>query len=226
MPNKVYEQLKNEILLLDIKPGEMLSEIELSNRFKVSRTPIRDALIRLQNEGLIEVRPHIGTFVTLIDFDLITDVIYMREKLEKAIIGDLIENPNQLVHLSLKLSVEAQKKIIESDLNANEKAKRFMEMDNEFHKFIFKMNNKENVWNYLDNIRTHYDRLRMFLNDDSPETLNRLYYEHMEIVESIISGKKEDAFNIYDKHLYYGIQQGAEMILNHKHYFKELKDLI
>lgn len=226
IPNKVYEQLKADILLLNIKPGEMLSEIELSNRFNVSRTPVRDALIRLQNEGLIEVRPHIGSFVTLINLDLIGDVIYMREKLEKAVIKDLIDNPNKFTQLSLKLNIEAQRKIVESDLDIKEKSKIFMEYDNDFHRLLFKLIDKESVWMFLNNVKTHYDRLRMFVDDNSIETLNRLYNEHSQITDNILNGDLEACYKIYNKHIYHELQQGTDNILKNKEYFEGLEKLI
>ena len=226
IPNKVYEQLRTDILLLDIKPGEMLSEIELSNRFNVSRTPVRDALIRLEKEGLIEVRPHIGTFVTLIDLDLIGDLIYIREKLEKAIIKDLIDTPNKFTQLSLKMNIEAQRKIVESDIDIKEKAKIFMEYDNDFHKSLFKLNNKESIWTFLEDIKTHYDRLRMFTDDNSTETLQRLYNEHFQIADSIFNGDLEACYRIYDEHIYHWLHQGTENILKNKQYFKGLEKLI
>ncbi|HPX32435.1 MAG TPA: GntR family transcriptional regulator [Erysipelotrichaceae bacterium] len=226
IPNKVYEQLRTDILLLDIKPGEMLSEIELSNRFNVSRTPVRDALIRLEKEGLIEVRPHIGTFVTLIDLDLIGDLIYIREKLEKAIIKDLIDTPNKFTQLSLKMNIEAQRKIVESDIDIKEKAKIFMEYDNDFHKSLFKLNNKESIWTFLEDIKTHYDRLRMFTDDNSTETLQYLYNEHFQIADSIFNGDLEACYRIYDKHIYHWLHKGTENILKNKQYFKGLEKLI
>ena len=50
-----------------------------------------------------------------------------------------------------------------------------MEYDNDFHKSLFKLNNKESIWTFLEDIKTHYDRLRMFTDDNSTETLQRLY---------------------------------------------------
>ena len=60
-PNKVYEDLKAMILTFKLKPGEAIGEVDIAQKFGVSRTPVRDAFKRLEAEGLIEVKSHSGT---------------------------------------------------------------------------------------------------------------------------------------------------------------------
>ena len=68
----VYKDLKEQILHLELPPGSAISEIDTAATFHVSRTPVRDAFKMLEREGLLEVRPHIGTFVSLIDLNMIS----------------------------------------------------------------------------------------------------------------------------------------------------------
>jgi len=77
----VYHKLRERILHLELPPGAAVSEIETPAMYNVSRTPVRDAFKTLELEGLLEIRPHIGTFVTQIDMDMVSDILYMREKL-------------------------------------------------------------------------------------------------------------------------------------------------
>ena len=63
----VYKSLKNDILHLKLLPGSAVSEIETSNKYNISRTPVRDAFKALESEGLLRVVPHVGTFVSYID---------------------------------------------------------------------------------------------------------------------------------------------------------------
>ena len=82
----VYKDLKEQILHLELPPGSAISEIDTAAAFHVSRTPVRDAFKMLEREGLLEVRPHIGTFVSLIDLNMISDILYLRETLEQAVL--------------------------------------------------------------------------------------------------------------------------------------------
>ena len=78
----VYRVLKNNIMSLQLKPGQVLSELDLANKLEVSRTPIREVLIKLKGEKLIEVKPQTGTYVSLIDWKLVGEAIFVRCTLE------------------------------------------------------------------------------------------------------------------------------------------------
>lgn len=84
--NQVYEELKSQILNLQLAPGTSISEKEMSEKFNVSRTPVRESFLRLSREGLLNVFPQRGTFVSLIDLNLVEEARFMREHLERAVI--------------------------------------------------------------------------------------------------------------------------------------------
>ncbi len=79
---EIYEVLKKRIVDLDYEPGEVLNEKELAGEFSVSRTPVREALLRLSQMGLVEMRPRVGTFVTLIDLRQVKDAYEVKTNLE------------------------------------------------------------------------------------------------------------------------------------------------
>ncbi|MCL6639666.1 MAG: GntR family transcriptional regulator, partial [Firmicutes bacterium] len=82
----VYAKLREQILNLELPPGTALSEQESALAFKVSRTPVRESFMRLAQEGLVEVLPQRGTFVSLIDTELVEEARFMREQLEAAVV--------------------------------------------------------------------------------------------------------------------------------------------
>ena len=223
-PNKVYEELKNRILYLQILPGASLSENEVATRSGVSRTPVRDAFRQLEAEGLIEVKSHIGTYVTLIDLNQITDAIFMREHLEKEIIKELADNPiHHRYGLKLVANLKAQKELIESDMTSFEFASAFMRLDNEFHALLFQLAGRESVWRYLEKGRNHYDRFRIFLNNDNREKIKKVYKEHELLIQYIQDKKVDEAFALYHEHLYYNIKNGTSAILENKHLFEGIE---
>ena len=83
-----YRVLKGNIMSLELKPGELLSESDLSEKLKISRTPIREVIMKLKNEHLIEVKPQAGTYVSLIDKEIIDEAIFMRKLLEKGVLRE------------------------------------------------------------------------------------------------------------------------------------------
>src|SRR5690554_2566058 len=82
----VYETVKNNILNLILKPGQMISEQEISGKLKVSRTPTREAFIKLSEEGLITIYPQKGSYVSLIDIDHVEESLFLREQMEVAVL--------------------------------------------------------------------------------------------------------------------------------------------
>ena len=88
---EIYNEVKRDIILLKIKPGESISETELTKKYKISRTPIRDIIKKLENENLLEVRPQKGTFVTQIDVSMLYEIMFLREVLEIAVAKEIIE---------------------------------------------------------------------------------------------------------------------------------------
>src|SRR5687768_10680308 len=77
--DQIYEALRHMIVTLELAPGEPIPETEVSTRFSVSRTPVRESLLRLTNEGLVVVVPQFGTFVAPIDVDAVRQVQFMRQ---------------------------------------------------------------------------------------------------------------------------------------------------
>ena len=153
----VYRVLKNNIMCLELKPGELVSESDLANKMNVSRTPIREVLIRLKAEKLIEVKPQAGTYVSLIDWNIIEEAIFMRYNLEKEALKEACEYFPEDILMEMEKSLFAQKLIIDKSDNLIE----FHNLDNEFHRLLFEGIKKSNVWEAICNISTHYNRMRL-----------------------------------------------------------------
>ena len=145
-PNKVYEDLKAMILTFKLKPGEAIGEVDIAQKFGVSRTPVRDAFKRLEAEGLIEVKSHIGTYVALIDVNQISDAIFIREHIEKAVISELCQNYKISLNMRINYILKTQEKLLQNDMDPVDLAQKFLEVDNEFHRTLFEAAGRESVW--------------------------------------------------------------------------------
>ncbi len=90
-----FAWLRDEILSGRLRPGQALSENEIAQRLGVSRTPVREAIIRLESEGLLVVRPQVGTTVAPIDVDAVSDVQFLREAIECRTVGLAAQRPRR-----------------------------------------------------------------------------------------------------------------------------------
>lgn len=222
-PNKVYEDLKDMILTFKLKPGEAIGEVDIAQKFGVSRTPVRDAFKRLEAEGLIEVKSHIGTYVTLIDVNQISDAIFIREHIEKAVISELCQNYKISLNMRINYILRAQEKLLENEMDPVDLAQKFLEIDNEFHRTLFEAAGRESVWGYIESLQYHYNRLRMFVNRADRDKLRKVYEQHCQIVSAIERQDEEGAKVIYARHLYEQMLLGADVVIEGHAYFKGLK---
>lgn len=191
----VYRVLKGNIMCLELKPGELLSEAELAKKLNVSRTPIREVLIKLKAEKLIEVKPQAGTYVSLIAWNLIEEAVFIRYNLEKEALKEACENFSEDILMEMEKCLFAQKLIAQKGDNLIE----FHNLDKEFHKLLFVGINKSNVWESICNISTHYNRMRLL--SETKIDKAQIIKQHEEMI-SIIKNKDFNKIDEYiEKHI-------------------------
>ena len=225
----VYKSLKNDILHLKLLPGSAVSEIETSNKYNISRTPVRDAFKALESEGLLRVVPHVGTFVSYIDIREISDILFMREVVEQAVLRILSTTYTQAQILKIRLALNEQQKLIGQmpSLTAEEQKEagtRFLVLDNQFHELLFSLAGKQKIWDMLVHSNPQYERFRALLNVGNPETMNNLYATHCELVEAIIAKDMDKLQQLVSNHIYSGFSENADIVLENSGYFTQEAD--
>ncbi|MGL5151269.1 MAG: GntR family transcriptional regulator, partial [Clostridium sp.] len=180
-----YRVIKDNIMSLELKPGELLSESDLAKKLNLSRTPIREVLSKLKNEKLIEVKPQAGTYVSLIDLKLIEQAVFMRYNLEKEVIEQACDSFSENCMIEMEKCLFVQKLIINKKDNLIE----FHHLDKEFHKLLFQGTDKGEVWEAIANISTHYNRMRLLAELKKDKVL--LLEQHNEYLELIKSKNKD-----------------------------------
>lgn len=212
-----YRVLKDNIMTLNLKPGELLSEADLSEKLGISRTPIREVLMRLKNEHLIEVKPQTGTYISLIDANLIEEAMFMRYTLEKEVLKTVSNNINDNLLMELEKNLFAQKLIANRDDSAIE----FHKLDKKFHQLLFEGSNKKNIWNSILNISTHYNRMRLLfeMQANKEEIIN----QHEEYLNVIKNKSLDDIDRIVTKHIKGKAKEWLNYTEEHKlfQYFKK-----
>ena len=214
----IYEQLKKEIEMLVIEPTTMLREVDVAERFNVSRTPVRDVFVRLERDGLLEVVSQKGTYVTKIDIDNISEIMYIRKTIEADVLSTLIEKitPDQIN--ILKIILMRQKEIL-SLPSSIEKNNMFYENDNKFHASMFNFVGKLGVWNELNNLSPTYNRYRNVTYLRKIDRLEQLYEFHVQILKAIEEKDKNKALSILNEHFYSGLSGIEDVYLSHRHFF-------
>lgn len=216
---EIYHKLREEIIFLEIMPGQFISEIECANRFGVSRTPIRDVFKKLESEDLLQIIPQKGTFVSLIDISHLSEIMYLREKLEIAITNDIIDTLDDSHLIKLQLLLIKQKKLFEKESSLAEKSKEFILADNAFHSLIFNLARKDTLWKLISQTTPHYHRFRALHNLKDTEVIDTLFQEHNQIIYYLKNKDKEHLTKLYKKHIYGGLENITEIISSNEALF-------
>lgn len=214
----IYEKLKNEIVMLEIEPGTMLREVDIGERFNVSRTPARDVFVRLQRDHLVEVVSQKGTYVTKINIEDVTDIMYLRKTIEENIISTLIDKISLDQINILHLILIHQKEILAIE-DEKERRTKFYDNDNKFHATMYGFANKRGVWDIISNLSPTYNRYRNITYLRKIERLSDLYKQHSKILKCIEDGDKEGALKALEEHFYSGLSGIDEVFHMYKEYF-------
>jgi DNA-binding GntR family transcriptional regulator len=188
---QVFERLRGMILSLDLPPGSALSRAELAAQFGVSSTPIRDALMRLEEEGLVEVFPQYATVVSRIDVRLAQQAHFLRQAVELEIVRGLAVDHDAAVVAELNQAIARQQQFAKAG-----DFERFIAADNEFHVQLYVAADKQDIWSLVKRRSGHIDRLRR-LHLPSPGKAQDIVRHHKLIAKAIGAGQPDEA----QKHL-------------------------
>ena len=185
-----YRTVRTNIMNLTLLPGTPISELELCNTLNLSRTPIREALILLEKEKLIEISPKKKSYVSFIHLQLANSAIFMQKAMEKEILHEACEKISSESLSRLENNLEVQKSLLPQE---NDHL-TFYHLDNLFHSIIYDSVQKKDIWDAIENMNTHYNRLRQF--DVKNISLNDIVEQHERLIE-IIRNKEHDAVNSF-----------------------------
>lgn len=213
----VYEILRKEILSLKILPGQALSENQMTTRFNMSRTPVRNVFAHLQQDGLIEIVPKKGTYVSLIDLDAAEQTIFMRIQVELAAMRYLARHPDAQLFSQLEKNMAQQRELISIGAINTE----FFRLDSHFHELCMASFGKRKVWQLIQGIEVHYSRYRLidYLQDN---VYRILLDQHNELLQMMIQGNADGLNRAITEHLYGGIlRSNAALLEKHAHFFTQ-----
>jgi DNA-binding GntR family transcriptional regulator len=191
----VYRVLRQEIVSLKRKPGEPIVEKDIAQAQSVSRTPVREALLRLTAEGLVDTIPQSGTFVARIPVTALPEAIIVRKALEQITARAAAARARPSEVTSLRAILEWQR---EADA-AGDRAE-FHKADEAFHAAIAAAGGYPGIWSLIKSVKTQIDRYRL-LTLPQPGRMARVVEEHAAVVAAIEKHDADGAAAAMDGHL-------------------------
>jgi DNA-binding GntR family transcriptional regulator len=192
---QAYEALREAIIAGSLVPGTRLSENELAESLGVSRTPVREALLRLREEQLVDVVPQMGTFVTPISISAVKDAQFLREAVECAAVRLATERatPEQVERLR---TILARQEVARDagDFDA------WFGLDEEFHHALCELSGRGIAWSVGQRANGHLARVRR-LSLPVPSYLTEMVDEHRRVVDAIDLGDPDLAEAALRHHL-------------------------
>lgn len=178
--DQIYQLLRSQILEMNLSPASVVSEAEIGNKIGASRTPVREALQKLRDDGLIKTLPSRGNFVSQLSKARILDAQFIREGLEVANVRRLTTHGVSAEDKSsINQNLEQQKDAVKGEDHLE-----FHRLDNEFHMLLARATGFPRAIMVLEREKIQLDRLRA-LSLSASGHLKRLLDEHLAIVEAV-----------------------------------------
>lgn len=192
---QVVESLRAAIVSLELAPGLALDRAELAQQFGVSQTPVRDALMRLSEEGLVVIRAQYTTQVSRIDVPAAREAHYLRRSVEIEIARQLAQAPDEAVIAGLRAQLSLQAEFAErKDFTG------FISADKEFHRQMYAAAGLPRLWAVVVKMSGHVDRLRLLHSPFTGKTAS-IMDGHQAILAAIEAGDVDAAQLAVREHL-------------------------
>lgn len=190
---QVYRILREQIIQAELMPGERISEAEIAKSLSISRQPVREAFIKLSEEGLVQVLPQRGTYVTRISIASVMDVRFVRAAIEADIVRQVAGEHTAETVRELRDQIARQRQVPQDDRAA------FLRLDELFHHTLAAAAGRAYAWSVIESVKAQMDRVRFLSVDDIQ--IGRLIEQHERIVDAIAAGDVGKAEAALRRHL-------------------------
>jgi DNA-binding GntR family transcriptional regulator len=185
--DQVYELIRHSIIMLEMQPGASIREKSLCSKLSVSRTPVREAIQRLAEEGLVNVVPHSGTYVSRISSQVAEEGFIIRRALEIESVRRACLRYSYAAGAELDAVLMRMHKLLKTN-----QLDHYLDEDDRLHSTIAKMSGLPRIWKFITMAKVHLDRMRQ-LSAPVPGHLATVTEQHVAIVAALRSGKPDQA---------------------------------
>lgn len=218
LQTQAYEIIKNKILRADYIPGQKISEKEIEADVEIGRTPVREALIHLRRDGLIDVIPQSGTYISLIDMHAATDARFVRENIEKEVVREASNHISPLISDSFSQILRQQKLQIE-----RQNVAAFFDTDEAFHRKFYEITDKVLVWDWLQIVNIHLNRFRWLRLKINELDWDMLTDQHQQILNAVKNHNIDKAGFLASQHLHLMLEEQQTLLATFPEYFKDTR---
>lgn len=210
---QIYHRLRDAIVTGQLVPRQFLSENEISTSLNVSRTPVREAFSKLEEDELIQIVPQYGTYVAPIVPDRVFANQFVRESLECASVNIAAERCTEADAIRLR-AILARQRTADSDAD-------FFPADEAMHSVLMAIGGQEHAWEVVASAKLHLDRVRHLVMR-SPRKRSSIIREHTAIIDCVIAGDSPEAIEAMRLHLR-GVYASINVAMfEHPQYFSDI----
>ncbi|MGP3698464.1 GntR family transcriptional regulator [Rhodobacter sp. NSM] len=210
---QVHDALRERIVSLDLVPGQNLSRAEIADLFRVSQTPVRDAMLKLEEEGLLVVYPQSRTEVARIDVEQARETQFLRLSIELEVTRRLVEAGDaEQLRLARRVLSLGETALAEHDMD------RFARLDRIFHQSLCEAAGVSRLWDLVTARSGHIDRLRNLNLPDAGKP-DAILSAHRQIISAIEAGDLDAATAAVRGHLSGTLATVEQIKARHPDYF-------
>lgn len=206
---QTYERIRRDIMTFSLKPGEPVSAAKLALRYEVSRTPAREALVRLQSEGVVEIFPKSKSVIAKINVRIARQEWFLRKTLEMGMVDDFFDRLTDV-------DVQDMEKYYNLQMGAARKDKtpqssyEYLLSDNAFHAVTYRVAGQDLAARVIEDTMAHYARARLLI-DVMGEQKDRTVSDHKQLIAYVKNRDREGYRTCLKRHLGY-MQEDLELV--------------
>ncbi len=204
--DQAYELVRDRLVMLDIRPGEPIDDDRLATEFGFGRTPVREALKRLERERLVVAYPRRGTFATAVDMTDLADISEIRKQLEPVAASRAARTASADVRERLAALAEEI-----PTFDDGEGSRELLRKDMRVHRAIYRAANNPHLEDILVSLDSHATRIWCLFLDRLPGVGEHVR-EHVSLLKAIVDGDEETAAALTLEHIE-GFEQAIREIL-------------
>ena len=206
LTEKAYSYLKSRIQNCDYMPGTPLSEKQLCEELECGRTPIREALLALKKENLIEIYPRKGMCVKALDKDYVSEIYQLRKLLETTVAIKFCH----LFDKSALLDYDAKFRNLDVTNDQD-----YYTLDTEFHRFLISITNNHTLMEFYSGLMQVQYRLGMYSSKTNTAIKDDSYTQHHAIIEAILNEDISEIEHTISHHTNYSLVIALKTVLQH-----------
>ncbi|RLJ41007.1 DNA-binding GntR family transcriptional regulator [Litoreibacter meonggei] len=190
---QLHRILRERIVRNDLISGSKISEPEVAKYYSISRQPVREAFIKLSEEGLISIRPQRSTVIKKIDSEAVLQARFVREAIEADIVKLLATRSDPVLVRELRAQLAEQERVAAGN------PAQFIRLDERFHRTLAEASDNAGAWKFVEGLKSQMDRVRFLSLSFFP--MPKLIAQHKAVVDCIETGDLAQAESAIRLHL-------------------------